>query len=117
MKALSDFLRPEFLGRVDEIAVFNPLSEESFERISRLMLSELRDSLREKAIELSWTDDVLRYLAEKSVGGKRGARDLRNVIRREVEDEIATIIIDNAETPVSAIAITAAEGKLELKYL
>ena len=117
MKALSDFLRPEFLGRVDEIAVFNPLNEESFEKIAGLMLTELKDSLKEKAIELSWTDDVLKYLAEKSVGGKRGARDLRSVIRKEIEDKIATIIIDNAETPVSAIAITAADGKVELDVL
>ena len=116
-KALSDFLRPEFLGRVDEIAVFNSLSEEDFEKISVLLLKELRDSLKEKPIELSWTDSVPAYLAKKAVGGKRGARDLRNIIRKEIEDKIASIIIDNYEESISAISIDVGENKLEMKYL
>ena len=101
----------------DEKNVDRKLVEARRRSIVGLMLTELKDSLKEKAIELSWTDDVLKYLAEKSVGGKRGARDLRSVIRKEIEDKIATIIIDNAETPVSAIAITAADGKVELDVL
>ena len=116
-KALSDFLRPEFLGRVDEIAVFNSLTENDYEKISVLLLKELKESLREKPIELSWTDAVPAYLAKKAVGGKRGARDLRNIIRKEIEDKIASIIIDNYEESISAISIEVNENKLEMKYL
>lgn len=116
-KALSDFLRPEFLGRVDEIAVFNSLTEDDYKKISVLLLNELRDSLKEKPIELTWTDAVPAYLAKKAVGGKRGARDLRNIIRKEIEDKIASIIIDKYEESVSAISIEENGGKLEMKYL
>ncbi len=116
-KALSDFLRPEFLGRVDEIAVFNSLTEDDYKKISVLLLNELRDSLKEKPIKLTWTDAVPAYLAKKAVGGKRGARDLRNIIRKEIEDKIASIIIDNYEENVSAISIEENDGKLEMKYL
>ena len=116
-KALSDFLRPEFLGRVDEIAVFNSLTEKDYEKIAVLLLKELQESLREKPIELSWTDAVPAYLAKKAVGGKRGARDLRNIIRKEIEDKIASIIIDNYEESISAISIEVNENKLEMKFL
>ena len=116
-KALSDFLRPEFLGRVDEIAVFNSLTEDDYKKISVLLLNELRDSLKEKPIELTWTDAVPAYLAKKAVGGTRGARDLRNIIRKEIEDKIASIIIDKYEESVSAISIEENGGKLEMKYL
>ena len=117
MKALSDFLRPEFLGRVDEIAVFNALGEEDYQKISVLLLDELKGSLKEKPIELTWSEAVPKYLASKAVGGKRGARDLRNIIRKEVEDKIASIIIDNSEVGVSAITIDEKDGKLDLKFL
>ncbi len=117
MKALSDFLRPEFLGRVDEIAVFNALSEDDYRKISVLLLNELKASLSEKTIALSWNDDVPVYLAKKAVGGRRGARDLRNIIRKEIEDMIATIIIDNFESSLSAINIEVCDDKLEMKYL
>ena len=117
IKALSDFLRPEFLGRVDEIAVFNSLTEKDYEKIAVLLLKELQESLREKPIELSWTDAVPAYLAKKAVGGKRGARDLRNIIRKEIEDKIASIIIDNYEESISAISIEVNENKLEMKFL
>ena len=117
MKALNQFLRPEFLGRVDEIAVFNSLTEKDYEKIAVLLLKELQESLREKPIELSWTDAVPAYLAKKAVGGKRGARDLRNIIRKEIEDKIASIIIDNYEESISAISIEVNENKLEMKFL
>ncbi len=117
IKALSDFLRPEFLGRVDEIAVFNSLTEKDYEKIAVLLLKELQESLREKPIELSWTDAAPAYLAKKAVGGKRGARDLRNIIRKEIEDKIASIIIDNYEESISAISIEVNENKLEMKFL
>ncbi|MBQ7296084.1 MAG: AAA family ATPase [Clostridia bacterium] len=117
MKALSDFLRPEFLGRVDEIAVFNNLTVEDYEKISALLLDELVASLKEKDITFKYTDDVPVYLAKKGHGGARGARDLRNLIRKEIEDEIANIIIDNADSSVSAIAAEMKEEKLVFSHL
>ncbi|MBQ3137101.1 MAG: AAA family ATPase [Clostridia bacterium] len=117
MKALSDFLRPEFIGRVDEVAVFNSLSVEDYKKISELLLSELKGSLKEKSIDLKWTQDVNGYLAKKSEGGSRGARDLRNLIRKEVEDSIANIIIDNADSPVSAIAIEVKDDEIVLSHI
>lgn len=117
MKALSDFLRPEFIGRVDEVAVFNSLTVENYREISELLLTELKESLKEKAIDLKWTAEVNAYLAGKSEGGSRGARDLRNLIRKEVEDGIANIIIDNADSPVSAIAVEVKEDKIVLTHI
>ncbi len=117
MKALSDFLRPEFIGRVDEVAVFNSLTVEDYEKISDLLLNELVSSLKEKNIDLKWTEDVNKYLAKKAEGGSRGARDLRNLIRKEVEDEIANIIIDNADLPLSAIALEIKDEKLVLSHI
>ena len=117
MKALSDFLRPEFIGRVDEVAVFNQLSLEDFEKIAVLLLGELKTSLEEKPLKFSWTDDVPRVLAEQSIGGTRGARDLRNTIRRQVEDGIAAIIVDHADENVSAVAASVKDGKIDLQYL
>lgn len=117
MKALSDFLRPEFLGRVDEIAVFNNLTVEDYEKISALLLDELVSSLKEKDITFKYSDDVPVYLAKKGHGGSRGARDLRNLIRKEIEDEIANIIIDNADSAVSAIAAEIKEEKLVFSHL
>ncbi len=117
MKALSDFLRPEFIGRVDEVAVFNSLTNENYVGISELLLTELKDSLAEKGIDFKWTSEVNKYLADKAEGGSRGARDLRNLIRKEVEDEIANIIIDHADCPVSAVAVEVKEEKLSLSSL
>ncbi len=117
MKALSDFLRPEFLGRVDEIAVFNSLTTEDYEKISALLLDELVSSLKEKDIEFKYTAEVPKYLAAKGHGGSRGARDLRNLIRKEIEDEIANIIIDNADSYVSAIAAEIKDEKLVFSNL
>ncbi len=117
MKALSDFLRPEFIGRVDEVAVFNDLTVSDYEKISKLLLSELVGTLSEKGIDFKWTDEVNSYLAQKSEGGSRGARDLRNLIRKEIEDKIANIIIDNIATPVSAIAAEIEDGKIKLSYI
>ncbi len=117
MKALSDFLRPEFIGRVDEVAVFNQLSEDDFEKIAVLLLNELKTSLEEKPLKFSWTDDVPRLLAKESIGGTRGARDLRNTIRRQVEDGIAAIIVDHADENVTAVAATVKDGKIDLQYL
>jgi len=117
MKALSDFLRPEFIGRVDEIAIFNALSVEDYEKIAELLLEELKGSLKEKDIEFRWTADVSKYLAENSHGGQRGARDLRNLIRKKIEDGVANIIIDNADTSVSGIAADVKDGEIALSHI
>lgn len=107
LKALSEFLRPEFLSRVDEIVVFNPLSEESFGKIAGLMLGELKESLKQKKIELSWDDALVNALVKKAYGGKFGARDLRTTIRREVEDRIAELLVDAGDRDIKAIEFTA----------
>ena len=92
MKGLSSFLRPEFLARVDEIVVFNPLTEENLAKIARLMLSEMEEPLSEIALKLSYSDEVPVWLAKKASGGKFAARDLRSTVRREVEDKIAALL-------------------------
>lgn len=117
MKALSEFLRPEFLGRVDEIAVFNSLTEDDYKKISVLMLNELVEAIAEKDIILKYSDDVPSYLAAKSKDGARGARDLRNVIRKEIEDEIANIIIDHADEDVRSIYIEVSGDALKLSFI
>lgn len=109
MKALSDFLRPEFIGRVDEVVVFRALSEADYERIAVLMLSELVDPLKEKGIHFTWEDGVPAILAKKAFGGQRGARDLRNLIRRRVEDQIASLMVERCDDPVSSISVSANE--------
>lgn len=114
MKALSDFLRPEFISRVDEVVVFTPLMLQDFEKIAELMLNELKAALKDKGIELKWNDDVLKTLAKESFGGKYGARDLRNDIRRKVEDKIASLLIDRAGESISRITISGGEA-LDLK--
>ncbi|MGN1194283.1 MAG: ATP-dependent Clp protease ATP-binding subunit, partial [Acutalibacteraceae bacterium] len=115
MKALSDFLRPEFIGRVDEVVVFNSLTVENYEKISALMLGELQQSLSEKDIKLTYSDDVRTYLAKKAENGVRGARDLRIAIRKEIEDVIANLIIDSADAPISGIHISVEENREKLK--
>ena len=92
MKGLSSFLRPEFLARVDEIVVFNPLTEENLAKIARLMLSEMEEPLSEIALKLSYSDEVPVWLAKKASGGKFAARDLRSTVRREAEDKIAALL-------------------------
>ncbi len=116
IKALSDFLRPEFIGRVDEIVFFRPLSKESFVDIARLMLTELVEPLAERGITLTWTDAALTALAEKAHGGKRGARDLRNLIRREVENKIAETIVTRHDNPPTAVAIDGTKDGVTLRY-
>ena len=114
MKALSEFLRPEFLSRVDEIIVFRKLDENDYRDIARLMLNEYIDTLKEKGILFSFDEKALEYIAKKSIGGKSGARDLRKYIRKEVEDKIASTIIDNQDISISKIFLTA-DDKLDLR--
>ena len=115
MKALSDFLRPEFIGRVDEVVVFNSLTETDYEKISALMLGELQQSLSEKDIKLTYSDDVRSYLAKQTENGTRGARDLRIAIRKQIEDVIANLIIDSASEAISGIHISVDESGEKLK--
>ena len=117
MKALRDFLRPEFLGRIDEIVVFNPLTEEDFAGIAGLMLDEMKSPLEEKHISLRYTDEALKTIAHKAYGQKLGARDIRRVIRNEVEDKIAELLIDKGEGAVSAVAISADNGEIKVDAL
>ena len=112
LKALSEFLRPEFIGRVDEVVVFNDLTQHDYERIAALMLGELVSPLADKGIALAWDDKATEAVARLSVDGTRGARDLRNVIRRNVEDVITTRIVNGADKPFKAVNITADGDKV-----
>lgn len=107
MKALSDFLRPEFIARVDEVIVFRSLSEDDFVKIADLMLGEYVPTLEEKHIKLTYDEAACKYLAGKSCSGKSGARDLRHTIRREVEEKIANAMISSKTGSVSGINITS----------
>lgn len=112
LKALSEFLRPEFIGRVDEVVVFNDLTQHDYERIAALMLGELVSPLADKGIALAWDDKATEAIARLSVDGTRGARDLRNVIRRNVEDVITTRIVNGADKPFKAVNITTDGDKV-----
>ena len=117
LKALESFLRPEFIARVDEIVVFSPLSGESLCKIAALMLDELKASLAERLIEFSYDESVCRYLSDKCGGGKRGARELRNVIRREIENKVVDIIVDGGEGSINKLSLTAdPEIKINAEY-
>ena len=117
LKALEGFLRPEFIARVDEIVVFSPLTPESLAKIAELMLNELKDSLSERLIDFKFDNSVCTYLAEKCGNGKRGARELRNTIRREIENKLVDIIVDNGEGSIKALNCTAAPDiKIDVEY-
>lgn len=111
MKALREFLRPEFLGRVDEIVVFNPLTLDDYTKIAGLMLDEMKSPLLEKNIKFVYDEKACKLIAEKSHGKKLGARDIRHVIRSEVEDKIAEILID-CEKEIVGISLTEKDGEL-----
>ncbi|MDE5765093.1 MAG: AAA family ATPase [Ruminococcus sp.] len=98
IKGLREFLRPEFISRIDEIVVFRQLAKEDFARIAALMLEEMREPLAEKNISFTYTEAVLSVIAEKSYGKPYGARDIRRVIREEIEDKIADIIVNSASS-------------------
>ena len=117
MKALQEFLRPEFLNRVDEVVYFHQLTEENFRAIAALMLGELRDSLAEKGLTLSWEDSLLDYLVKKSYSAAYGARNLRRLIQKELEDAIAARIIDSWEHPVTQLYASANGEELCLTAL
>ncbi len=117
MKALQQFLRPEFINRVDAVITFNRLTEEHFQSIARIMLGELKDSLREKAITLTYDDALVEFLTHKSYSRTYGARNLRRTIQKELEDPMATRIIDSYENPVTQIRATVEDDAVKLYCL
>ncbi len=117
MKALSEFLRPEFIARVDEVIVFKSLTNEDYTKIADLMLSEYVDTLKEKGIVFKYTKTACKYLADKSCNGKSGATDLRNLIRKEVEDKITEELIKAGEGGISGISVTAKKDAIVLETI
>ena len=117
MKALSEFLRPEFLSRVDEIIIFHELTGTDFQAIARLMIDEYVDSLKERNITLKYDDAVLSWLADHAIGGKSGARDLRNLIRKKIEDQIAALLVTHYDQQVTGIAITVENDEIKLNSI
>ena len=114
MKALREFLRPEFINRVDEIITFNRLSEENFLGIADIMLSELKDSLSARGLELTWNDDLRQLLVKKAYSVTYGARNLRRTIQKELEDPISEAIIDSFENPISSICVRVEGDSVKL---
>ena len=117
LKALGEFLRPEFLSRIDEVIVFRPLDVEDYKKIAALMLEEYVGSLKEKGIALTYDQAACALLAEKSIHGRSGARDLRNNIRRMVEDRIASILVERGEGAIAGVAVTGKDGELVLETM
>ena len=114
LKALGEFLRPEFINRVDEIVCFNKLSEANFRDIAVIMLNELKDNLEDHGVALGWDDSVLDYLTDKSYSVQYGARNLRRTIEKEIENPIAEKIIDSYRDPIRIIALSADGEKITL---
>ena len=114
LKALGDFLRPEFINRVDEIVCFNKLSEANFRDIAAIMLGELRDNLAERGIALGWDDSVLDWLTARSYSVQYGARNLRRTIEKEIENPLAEKIIDSYKDPLRIIALSVKDDAITL---
>ena len=117
MKALQEFLRPEFINRVDEIVYFHQLTEENFRGIAGIMLEELKAALEEKGYHFTYDDALVDYLVKKSYSAAYGARNLRRCIQKDVEDPMAARIIESYETPITQIKATAEDGAVELYTL
>ena len=109
-------MRPEFLGRVDEIVVFNTLTKENLVKIAAILIDEFRAPLKDKGIELTVGEGVCDIIADLSEDGGRGARDIRRTIRKNVEDEVANILIDNADVLINEIIVKAVDGKIEVSF-
>ena len=117
MKALQEFLRPEFINRVDEIVYFHQLTEENFRGIAGIMLEELKAALEEKGYHFTYDDALVDYLVKKSYSAAYGARNLRRCIRKDVEDPMAARIIESYEAPITQIKATAEDGAVKLYTL
>ncbi len=116
MKALRQFLRPEFLGRVDEIIVFNQLTKEDYEKIAKLLIDEFVPALRDKGIRLIVDEDVPSTVAADADGGVRGARDIRHTIRKAIEDPIANILVSSFDKVIEEIRVSTHEGKIVVTH-
>ena len=116
MKALSDFLRPEFINRVDEVITFRQLSKEDFVRIALIMLGDLKKLLEEKGMDFTWADDVPAHIADASFSVKFGARNMRRCIQTSVEDKIAGLLIEK-RGEVSAVNASVADGEIVVRVL
>jgi ATP-dependent Clp protease ATP-binding subunit ClpB/ATP-dependent Clp protease ATP-binding subunit ClpC len=115
MAALKDFLRPEFINRVDEIITFNHLTEENFLGIADIMLRELQDSLAGRGLALSWDQSVRSFLVKEAYSVTYGARNLRRTIQRRLEDPISEKIIDSFENPISSIHICVVNDEIQVE--
>jgi len=115
LKALGEFLRPEFINRVDEVVCFNKLSEANFRDIAKIMLGDLKKSMEEHGVELGWDDGLLDYLVKKSYSVTYGARNLRRTIQKDIEDPIAEAIIDSFTAPIRTIQVHAEDEKIRLE--
>ena len=108
-------MRPEFLGRVDEIVVFSPLGYDSLVKIAALMLDEIKEPLSDRGIELRYTDSALRALAQQAENKPRGARELRNAVRRSVEDKITDLLVERFDNQPKKISISALKNEIKIK--
>ena len=115
MKALNEFLRPEFINRVDEVICFNQLTEENFRAIAAIMLGEVRDAMAERNITVAWDGSVIDHLVKEAYSVTYGARNLRRTIQKQIEDEIASQIIDRHGENVSYVNLSAADGKIKVE--
>ena len=116
-RALSAFLRPEFINRIDEIITFRHLDKNDFAKIADLMLGRLRDHLEEKGIKLVYNDDVLHLIAEESYSEKYGARNMRRYIEKHIEDKLAEVILSNYHTGLKGVSLTAKDGDVAVDYI
>ncbi|MCI8624041.1 MAG: ATP-dependent Clp protease ATP-binding subunit [Provencibacterium sp.] len=114
MKSLREFLRPEFLGRVDEVVSFRPLDETDYQRIAALMLDEMKGPLLERGISLRYDEALLQEIARRAHGQKSGARDITRVIRRDIEDKVCMLVIETMENPPEEICVTAGDGEIRI---
>ena len=117
MKALNEFLRPEFINRIDEIVAFNTLTEENFHEIAKIQLGDLKETLGSRGIALAWDDAFLDYVTRKSYSAKYGARNLQRVLQKEVEDVLAARMIEDYAHQVTAVSLSAADGNADIRIL
>ena len=116
-KALSEFLRPEFINRIDEIITFRSLDKGDFEKIAALMLDKLSEHMNEKGIRLTYSDDLLSYIATNSYSEKYGARNMRRFIERSVEDKVASVIIDNCGKDILGMHLSVSENEVQINLI
>ncbi len=117
MKALSEFLRPEFINRVDAVVQFNSLTEENFKDIAGLMLTELKESMYGRGMNLTWTEQVPEWLCEKAFSPAYGARNLRRTIETEIEDKIAAAILEDYERGITQVGVYVEDGQILIRTL